>query len=94
MASATAYCTLQAVIGWAEPCSGRACAFWDAKADGCLFEDVGHELEGRPALARHLLDLRSALERGDETERARFFHRLNEELEADDSACSRGECAA
>ena len=96
MTSAHGYCSLQDVVGWAEPCSGPACAFWDVGSDSCLFEDVKHELGGRPSLARHLLDLRSALEHGNEADRSRFFHLLNAELEAEasDSEWSRRNCAA
>jgi hypothetical protein len=86
-----AYCSLQAAVGWAESCTLTR-AFWDSKGDSCLFADVEHELKDRPPLARHLLDLRSALERGEEADRSRLFIRLNGELEAEasESDCVRG----
>jgi hypothetical protein len=92
---ANGYCSLQAAVGRAEPCT-LTCAFWDATADSCLFSDVEHELKGRPPLARHLLDLRSALERGEEADRSHFFRRLNGELAAEASQpdCLRDGCAA
>jgi hypothetical protein len=79
MTSTTGYCSLHAAVGCAELCPGHSCAFWDTSAGSCVFADVTHEL--RTPLARHLLDLRGALERGNDTDRSRFFHLLNEEQE-------------
>jgi hypothetical protein len=95
MRRANGYCSLRVAVGRAEPCT-PTCAFWDAKADSCLFANVEHELKGRPPLAQHLLDLQSALERGEEADRSRFFRRLNGELEAEASEpdCLRVGCAA
>jgi hypothetical protein len=82
MSSATGDCSLERVVGRAEPCSGRSCAFWDERDDACVFHDVEHELGGRTALARHMLDLRNALAWGVAADRSRFSRLLNAELEA------------
>jgi hypothetical protein len=74
-------CTIELIAeGHADRCPGEACAFWDR---GCVLARVESELDGRPELARFLLDLRRELESGRviqlEDARSRFAHVLNEE---------------
>jgi hypothetical protein len=78
-------CTIEMIAtGHGERCPGEGCAFWDG---GCALARVEDELEGRPELARLLLDLRGRLERGHEVEleeaRATLAHILNEEEHID-----------
>ena len=56
-------CHLKAAIGLAESCPGPSCPFWEegVRHEGCGLERLGLDL-GRPDLARHLLELRAALE--------------------------------
>ena len=74
-------CTIELIAeGHAERCPGEECAFWDR---GCVLSRVEYELEGRPEVARLLLDLRRELETGRPVEvqeaRSRFAHLLNED---------------
>ena len=74
-------CTIELIAtGHAARCPGEACAFWDR---GCALARVEVVLDGRPEVARILLDLRRELEAGRaiEIEQARstFAHILNEE---------------
>ena len=66
-----ALCTIELIAeGHAARCPGDECAFWDR---GCVLTRAELELDGRPEVARLLLDLRGALEAGRsvELERAR-----------------------
>jgi hypothetical protein len=72
-------CTLELVAeGHAERCPGTDCSFWE---DGCALARVEHELDGRPALAAVLLDLRRRLDEGEAIElaeaRSLFARRLS-----------------
>lgn len=74
-------CTLALVAdGRAERCPGEECAFWER---GCALTRIEYELEGRPEVARLLLDLRRELESGRrldvEALHSRFAHLLNED---------------
>jgi hypothetical protein len=74
-------CTIEMIAtGHAERCPGEACAFWD---HGCVLTRVESELDGRPEVARLLLDLRRQVEdgRGVEVDDARssLSRILNEE---------------
>ena len=74
-------CTIELIAeGHAERCPGEACAFWDR---GCVLARVEADLDGRPEVARLLLDLRRELDAGREVElaeaRTRFAHLLNED---------------
>lgn len=78
-------CTLELALGKTEACPGASCQLWH---DGsCVLEPVELELRSSPALARHLLELKAALERAATTaeeDRARslFHRRLNAEQAA------------
>jgi hypothetical protein len=53
-------CTIELIAqGHAERCPGEACGFWER---GCALARVEYELDGRPDVARLLLDLRRELE--------------------------------
>jgi hypothetical protein len=55
-------CTIELIAGdEAARCPGDRCAFWDR---GCALARIEPELEGRPDVARLLLDLRRTLEAG------------------------------
>jgi hypothetical protein len=74
-------CTIALVAeGHAERCPGEECAFWEK---GCALARVETQLEGRPDVARLLLDLRREIEAGRRVEveeaRALFAHVLNVE---------------
>jgi hypothetical protein len=56
---AEALCTLQYAVGRIEDCPGERCPFW--LGDKCLFAGVVDEIERKPSLAQHLLELRLAL---------------------------------
>jgi len=47
-------CRLEALLGHRVRCDGEPCPFWRA-ADGCVFDDAGPELAGRPEVAALLL---------------------------------------
>jgi len=75
------FCTIELIAeGHADRCPGEECAFWER---GCVLSRIEAELDGRPEVARLLLDLRSELEAGRALElkevRSRFAHLLNEE---------------
>jgi len=55
-------CTLELAVGREEGCPGYRCPFWDS-ADGaaCVLGRIDDTLLAAPALARHLLELRTAL---------------------------------
>ncbi len=81
-------CTLELVAeGHAGRCPGDECAFWE---HGCALTRVESELDGRPDVARVLLDLRREIEAGRrvslEEARMQFSHILNVEegIEPDD----------
>jgi hypothetical protein len=83
-----ALCTLQYAVGRVEPCPGTGCPFWLADADGCVLAAAEGELQSRPGLAQHLLELRLELDRvrvGRDEPRARslFYRLLNEEQAAE-----------
>lgn len=77
------HCTLSAVLGAAVRCSGGTCAFWDASAGACVLRDIERDLRGRPALALHLLELRSELESRRQPDRVHFSVLLNDEQDAE-----------
>jgi hypothetical protein len=57
-------CTIELIAeGHAGRCPGEACVFWEG---GCALARVETALDGRPEVARILLDLRRALEAGEE----------------------------
>lgn len=66
--------------GSAARCPGEPCAFWE---HGCALSRIEAELDGKPDVARLLLDLRGALEAGDtaglDEARVTLAHILNEE---------------
>ena len=75
------FCTIELIAaGHAERCPGEECAFWNR---GCSLARVESELNGRPEVARLLVDLRRELEVGRMVEieevHSRFAHLLNEE---------------
>jgi hypothetical protein len=73
-------CSLRAAAGDHELCPGPSCAFWD-DADGCELEHLRLPLEENRELARHLLDLRLAVESSrDEAELADAHRRFAELL--------------
>ena len=74
-------CTIELIAeGHAERCPGELCPFWER---GCALARIEYELEGRPDVARLLVDLRREIERGREVEveelRSHFAHLLNED---------------
>jgi hypothetical protein len=74
-------CTIELIAtGHAERCPGEECVFWEK---GCALTRIEYELEGRPDVARLLVDLRRELESGHELDveevRARFSRMLNED---------------
>jgi hypothetical protein len=74
-------CTIELIAeGHADRCPGETCAFWE---HGCALTRIEYELEGRPDVARVLVDLRREIESGREVEigalRSRFAHLLNED---------------
>jgi len=74
-------CTIELIAtGHATRCPGAACAFWDR---GCALARVEVVLDGRPEVARILLDLRHELEAGRTVEleeaRSALAHILNDE---------------
>ncbi len=74
-------CTIALIAeGHAERCPGAECAFWE---NGCALTRVETELDGRPEVARLLLDLRREIEQGRAVEleaaRSRLAQILNEE---------------
>ena len=76
-------CTLQYTVGRVEPCPGAACPFWEGEQGACVLAPVRPELDGRPALAQHLLGLRRELEGASARSGWPLFYRLlNEEQEA------------
>jgi hypothetical protein len=55
-------CTIELIAaGHAARCPGEECAFWDR---GCTLTRIEADLDGRPEVARLLLDLRGELEAG------------------------------
>ena len=72
-------CTLQDAVGRSERCPGETCPFWERGA-GCVLEAVETHLRSLPAVAQHLLEIRSELDRvrvgADELEGRRLFYRL------------------
>lgn len=81
-------CTLQYAVGRTEICPGEHCPFWEGGTEvGCVIEPMKRQLIEQPALAQHLLRLRTELDHArhhDETEVSRrlFYHLLNEEQTA------------
>lgn len=74
-------CTIELIAeGHADRCPGEECAFWE---NGCALARIQYELDGRPDVARMLVDLRRELEAGREIEvddlRSRFARLLNED---------------
>ena len=53
-------CTIELIAGdEASRCTAEQCAFWDR---GCILARIETELEGRPEVARLLVDLRRSFE--------------------------------
>jgi hypothetical protein len=78
------WCALHEAVGEHEPCPGSSCGLWHD--DGCVLESVALELKRAPAVSRHLLGLRTALEGAAEVDlrvRSDFYRRLNEEQAAE-----------
>ncbi|HUF02288.1 MAG TPA: hypothetical protein VMN35_07670 [Gaiellaceae bacterium] len=78
-------CTIELIAeGHAERCMGEECPFWQR---GCILGRIEAELDGRPDVARLLLELRRELEAGRAVEfedaHARFAHILNEDEHID-----------
>jgi hypothetical protein len=74
-------CTIELIAdGHAERCPGDECAFWE---HGCALTRIEYQLEGRPDVAKLLVDLRRELAAGRllvvEDVRSRFAHILNED---------------
>ena len=74
-------CTIELIAeGHAERCPGEECSFWQG---GCALARIEYELDGRPDVARLLVDLRRELEAGREIDvqdlRSHFAHLLNED---------------
>lgn len=74
-------CTIELIAeGHAERCPGEECAFWE---HGCALTRVEYALEGRPDVARLLVDLRRELQSGREIDveeaHSRLSHILNED---------------
>lgn len=74
-------CTIELIAdGHAQRCPGESCAFWER---GCALTRIEYELDGRPEVARLLLELRRELETGRaldvEDVHSRFAHLLNED---------------
>jgi hypothetical protein len=74
-------CTIELIAdGHAERCPGEECAFWE---HGCALARIEYAFEGRPDVARLLVDLRRELEVGAKLDvdevRSRFAHILNED---------------
>lgn len=74
-------CTIELIPhGHAERCPGEGCPFWER---GCTLTRIEYELNGRPEVAKLLLDLRRELEAGRAVEieeaHSRFAHILNED---------------
>jgi hypothetical protein len=79
-------CTLQYAVGRVEPCPGARCPFWAIEGEGgaCVLAPVVREVDGRPALAQHLLELRRELDDAKAGSGRPLFSRLlNEEQEAE-----------
>lgn len=76
-------CALQNAVGRAEACPGARCPFWEAGgavlAGGCLIERLRLDLERRPDLCHHLLELRLAFDEGraDPPGTRQLFYRLS-----------------
>ena len=78
-------CTIALIgEGHAERCPGADCAFWER---GCALARIETELDGRPEVARLLLDLRREIEAGRAVEleqaRSALAHILNDEERVD-----------
>lgn len=74
-------CTVELIAdGHAARCPGETCPFWDR---GCALARIETDLDGRPEVARLLLDLRGELEAGHgielEEARSAFAQILNKE---------------
>jgi hypothetical protein len=74
-------CTIELIAeGHAARCPGAECAFWE---NGCALARIETELDGRPEVARVLLDLRREIEAGRTVEleqaRSTLAHILNDE---------------
>ena len=55
-------CAIELIAeGHAERCPGTECPFWE---NGCALARIEAELDGRPEVARLLLDLRREIESG------------------------------
>jgi hypothetical protein len=53
-------CSLHFATGEHEACTGEQCGFWEE--EGCPFDAISFELDGRPGVASWLLGIRRALE--------------------------------
>jgi hypothetical protein len=55
-------CTIELIAeGHADRCPGEGCPFWE---HSCVLARIEADLDGRPEVAAHLLDLRRELEAG------------------------------
>ncbi len=78
-------CSLRLAAGGRELCPGATCAFWEEGGailqPGCAIERLGIPLAQQPALARHLLELRLAIDEArTDAERATAHRRFAELL--------------
>ena len=85
-------CTIELIAeGHAERCPGEQCAFWER---GCALIRIEYAIEGRPDVARLLVDLRRELAAGREIDveevHSRFAHILNEDEHILDEADAPG----
>ena len=82
-------CTLQYAVGRTESCPGKRCPFWEEEVEvGCVVAPIERQLLEQPALAQHLLELRTNLDQarhGSEQEEGRrlFYRLLNQEQAAE-----------
>jgi hypothetical protein len=80
------WCELHLALGEQKLCPGSSCGLWHENA--CVLEAVRRELANSPAVSRHLLELRRALEDAAAAETmadagSLLSRRLNEEQAAE-----------
>ena len=77
-------CSLRRAVGERELCPGSVCAYWEDGGSivdaGCAVERLGIPVDRRPDLARHLLELRLAVESAGEAAERRDAQRRFAEL--------------
>jgi hypothetical protein len=69
----TETCKLYEIAGLRETCPRDGCAFWEN--GGCVVDQLGSPVEGRPDIAAWLLDVRRALEANAPAADLSAFHR-------------------